>query len=378
MKYCEFCGAPIEAATSCSCEEAIAEKAKKQKRIKRILFAGSIIGVLAVALIIIIAIISTANKIDPADYTEVTFSGYNTNGTAKINFNVDELIYDVIGEEPEEEEEWVLWWNLYDEYSETITYKHSPAEKLSNGDEITVEFIIPDSLTGKIKNGIHKYTVENLPELTYVDVFDNLKVNFEGVSGDAEVKIEITNDEEYMEYFSFKIEPRYNLKNGDKVTITIDNAEAVADKHYIASKELKKEFIVENRPAYVTSIEQLPIEKINEIAKQFIESTSNNLEPDSTFTYGEVKYYKSFLLTEKEEGNFTDVNRLEIFVLYDEYKRGELFRTVYTSIKFENILVYPDGTIELDYNDGSASGFTTDIENYIEKLEDKYQIEKID
>ena len=378
MKYCEFCGKPIENSSSCSCEEAIAETAKKQKTIKKALVVASIIGILAIALIITIAVVTTANKIDPVDYAEIIFDGYNTNGTAKINFNVDELIYDVIGEEPEGTEKLAVWWAKYEEYSEDITYKYSPVEKLSNGDEVTVEFIIPDSLSGKIKNGIHKYTVENLPELTYVDVFDNLKVSFEGVSGEAEAKIEITNDEGYMEYFSFKIEPRYNLKNGDKITITIDNAEAVADKHYIASKELKKEFIVENRPAYVISIEQLPIEKINEIAKQFIESTSNNLEPDSTFTYGEVKYYKSFLLTEKEEGYFTDVNRLEIFVYYDEYKRGEFFRTVYMSIEFKNILVYPDGTIEIDYNDGSASGFTTDIEKYIEKLEDKYQIEKID
>ena len=378
MKYCEFCGKPIENSSSCFCEEAIAETAKKQKTLKKALVVGSIIGILAIALIITIAVVSTANKIDPVDYAEITFDGYNTNGTAKINFNVDELIYDVIGEEPEETEKMAVWWAKYEEYSEDITYKYYPVEKLSNGDEVTVEFIIPDSLSGKIKNGIHKYTVENLPELTYVDVFDNLKVNFEGVSGEAEAKIEVTNDEGYMEYFSFKIEPRYNLKNGDKITITIDNAEAVADKHYIASKELKKEFIVENRPAYVTSIEQLPIEIINEIAKQFIEEETSNHSDDWLFSYGEVKYYGSFLLTKKDGALFADTNRLEIFIYYDQYKDDEFWRTVYTSIEFTDILISAEGKVVLDYDDGSNSIFVTNMDNHWEKIEEDYEVKQVD
>ncbi len=378
MKYCEFCGKPIEDSSSCSCEETIAEKTKKQKTIKRVLIAGSIIGILALALIITIAVVSTANKIDPVDYAEITFNGYNTNGTAKLNFNADELIYAVIGEEPEEPEQMAVWWNMYDEYSDAITYKLSSSEGLTNGDEITVEFIIPDSLSGKVKNGIHKYTVENLPELTYVDVFDNLEISFEGVSGETDAQIEIINDEEYMDYFSLKIEPRYNLKNGDIVTITIDNAEEIANEYYTAPKQLKKEFTVENLPAYVTSAEQLPMEKINEFAKQFIEEEANKHEDDWLFSYGEVKYYGSFLLTKKDGALFADTNRLEIFIYYDEYKSGEFWRTVYTPIEFTDILVYPDGKVTLDYNDGYNSIFTTDMDNHWEKLEEDYEINKID
>ncbi len=293
----------------------------------------SFVGVIIVAIILVATIISASNKLNPFEYTEFIYSGYNSNGTAYINFDKDTLIYDLIGDEPEELENMIVWNELYDQYCEAIEYECTADTGLSNNQEITVTFTVSDVLSNKVKSGSYSYTVTGLPEVETVDAFSGIRVIFDGVSGEAYAQVDKATDDEYVCYFSYSIDNAYHLSNGETVTVSITNAESVVEQNYIIPENLTKEYSVENLPEYVSSVEQIPKDKLNDIIDQFVKEESSGHTDEFSLSYGEAKYYGSYLLVQNDNASYSaDMNRLEVFVCYDQYTQGTFWRTIYTPL----------------------------------------------
>lgn len=376
MKYCGYCGKELQDNEKCTC----ADTTRKKK--KTILFA--VIGVAATLPVLfiglIVAIIIGTAKINPSAYLEEpVFSGNDTMGYASVNFDEKGLIESIIGEEPIEifsEDAWE-WAELYEDYSKNIVCEY-PTSNLSNGDTFTVKIITTGVAAEKIKSIEKTYTVEGLAEIETIDVFEHVTVTFSGVSGFASATLTVNTDDEIINACRFKIEPQYNLKNGDIVTVTITNRESVCDKYSVVPRELVKEYTVSELREYATT-DTLPMDIVDELTNLYIAEKSKEIEEENSWIWcEEPKLYGCYFMEKKDGAFFCEENELHILVYYNQYVYEEYHSTIYLPLTFENIMVNTDGSVDIDYEDGHGTGFFyTSFEDYISDFEDDYDITKI-
>lgn len=318
------------------------------------------------------------SKTDAMEYVSVSFTGYEGNGEVDLNVDYNEMIESIIGEEPDDGsyETFSKWMNEYLIYDEGIEVSCSPTEGLSNGDIVTVSFSLSETAAKKVTGKSQQFTVSGLPEITTVDIFQDISLHYEGiVGGNTSVHLEKVADSQVLQDCNFQIEPQFNVKNGDAVTVTITNAEALAEKHLCAPAEMSKTFMVTGLDEYLTDSDLLPEDKIREIVEQFLPTCRE--EDDFVFTYSEPTYYKTFFCIGKEDVIGADYNRLHIYACYDQYMDGNYRWTVYTPLTFQNLILKADETVELEYSNGQNSVFQTSPESVEEYMEDQYIFDEI-
>lgn len=374
MKYCEYCGKQLENGERCTCPAAAEQATKAAPKKKMILLISAAVAAVILA-VAIIAGVSVASKADPFDYITVTFSGYNSNGMADVSFSDDELIEQLIGEEPDSFDDLQKWIAKYDALSQGIVLDYSSLENLSNGDEITVSVQTTGSASSKVSTGERKYIVSGLKEVETVDFFKDISVMFEGISGEAVADISLLADSEYLSDCDFEMEPRAALCSGETVTVTISNVDELAETYGYLPLETAKSFTVPALDEYVHSVEQLPTETICGIAEQYV--LDSQKEAEAWFTYSESVYYKTYFCTPLPDGVMTKNNLLLIFIKYDEFIDGEFRQTNYVPLQFQNILQAAAGEVNIEYDDGFTSIFTTEIDSYIEGLEEDYSVTEL-
>lgn len=318
-----------------------------------------------------------SNKINPLNYISVSFEGYNEHGIPEIEFDEYDLICEVIGEEPYGTT-YFDWEEKYLAFDEGISVTFNPETKLKNGDKFVVSITTTGKAAEKISSCEKEYTVAGLIELSKVDIFEDIELTFEGVSGDARAIIEKSDNSDVAADCSFSVDPMYNLSNGDIVTIQIKNIDELAEHHNILPMISSKEYTVSGLNSYVSSVDEIPQALIQSLAERFAQEEKADLQENAVFSYSDVKYYGTYLLMVKEDAWLSHHNELQIFISYDEYMNGEFWRTIYLPLVFENVLKTPDGIISLEYEDGNTSIFTTDIDGYIEEIKDKYEVMSIE
>ena len=170
-------------------------------------------------------------QVNPFDYIgDPVFTGHNGTGTASIERSTTSLMDRLLGEEPDydNEEEFRAYYLRYAKYEKLLSeiqINISPKENLQNGDEVTITVIVPDALADEVMNATRSYIVSGLPELREIDV--SLDIIYSGVSGEAFARILFNTKPDYIEVLdgNYNIEPsRFNLSNGDKITITLTEA----------------------------------------------------------------------------------------------------------------------------------------------------------
>lgn len=467
--FCGFCGKPREKGTDCMCPEAVAarekEKNKEQENSNRNTIM--IVGIVAVVVVlgIILSIIPSVNKIDPFEYTEISFVGGDSRGSISIDFDKDALVEELVGESPsggagdaKDMESFAKWVERYDAYFSAISYNCSQETNLSNGDVVTVTFVVEDVLKGKIQTGSKEFVVEGLTETEQIDAFAKAKIIYDGVSGYGTVQAE-TNDERYEfavepskglkngdmvtvsiinsddveeEYYldfletektyvveglqepvaidvfadlelifdgvsgsaeaslrgivedgyvyeyDYDISPSDDVKNGDTVTVTITNPELLVREYQVIPKETSKSFYVDNLPEYVSSVDQLDLEAVAEIATELIRFENESNISESSLSYGETSFYAAYLMLGKEDAHGCDDVRLEIMVCYDMFWWDEYLRTNYTILEIANITVLPGAVAELVYDIETDCDYTSNIEIHMEDAYELYDITELD
>ncbi len=173
-----------------------------------------VLGVLAVTLVT--ALTGCGKKtIDVSETVKAEFEGYDGYGVCTI-----ENEYDWIDNALE------LYGDKFDDLSydlmDSVTYKMSKQENLSNGDTVTVTPVIGSeaedyafNLTGEPVT----FTVEGLQEVEEFDPFDNITVSFEGISPNGTAVITEKKDNSV----SYKPDKQSGLSNGDTITVTANS-----------------------------------------------------------------------------------------------------------------------------------------------------------
>lgn len=422
MMYCKHCGKQIEEDEVCSCQQEA--KVKKAP-----ILLISIIGVLIIALVVCIILLSQGNepsdtppvddsqnngdnntnnndnndnenqddsditggsgdnenstvKINPFDYVESPcFSGYNGGGEISISVDRYALISAIIGEEPdandwEEYSEWLRNNITFDQAIDNIAITYSKNYDLQNEDSVVVYITIPDLLADKVENASKTYTVSGLPVVDFVEIFDEIEIKYENNSGEAYAYVERLSDSECLNSCNFEITPNNHLSNGDEITVSITNEDWLLDLFNVVPQTLSKTFTVDGLPEYITSANQLPesiVEYYSELS--LVETdTSDFFE----YTYSAPKIYGIYFMTRKA-GGYGYKNILSVIVSYDEYANGEYNATVYETYEYVNLTINSDGAVE--HSNTRWGKFDTNygqtLDSYLREFENNYNLAQI-
>ncbi len=312
-------------------------------------------------------------SIDPFDYISVTFSGYDTNGEAEVDFQkvalIEALIMDKIGKNSDAG----AWLLQYDFYDRNITLDYTPESGLSNGDKVRVSVAVSKDVRKEVKSREKEYTVSGLPKVQPVDIFKDIALEYNGIGDMARANVKLLSDSELLHACRFTVAPEYGVRNGDTVTVTLQNPEQLANKFLCLPVETVKDFTASGVYEYLTDPDFLTEDQIREIIQRHLEDTQP--KDDGWFSYSTPQYYKTLFLTAQPDSWFTDENRLEIYICYDEYLDGEFRQTNYIPIVFCDLILSPDGEVELTYEDGVSAVFYTDPESILARV--GYDVEEI-
>ena len=366
MKYCKYCGNALNDNEACTCDEACAAL-KRSKSLKRMLVIASLAVVAVVAVVLAFTLTGDnagpgADKLDPFEYIEVSFEGVDSKGAAIIDFDKDSLISELIEIDPEatEEEYIISWVTQHDLYVNSVEISYPEEKNLSNGDVITVTVTVSDVVRDKVKSGSKEYTVSGLEPITVSDIFADVEVVYEGVSGSAYASMNFIKPSDVLNACVFEFSSQHQLSNGDEITVSITNAAYLEEAYNVIPQYLSKTYKVSGLPSYVTSAEQLPMGVVQQIARRFYEEKQNELVYDGYFTYENITYNGTFLYISEEDSNFGYKNVLRVSVSYDMYMHGSYVRTNTSYLDFANVLIDSTGAVALDYDTGTELSLNGD------------------
>ena len=341
------------------------QQAPKQNPFKKVpVWAWIIIAVVIVAGIVgFIFLNKRMHTIDINDYVTVEFNGYDTVGTATVV--IDEDFWDEVYEKSsfkgkKKSSTFSSYYTegeyMQDEIGGYIKYELDKDSKLTNGDEVKVEYKIKTDKIAKkygvtIKADDKKFKVEDLEEVEAFNPFDDIEITFTGVSGDGEFEYEITNDRDLYDEFSFTCDDDWYLEEGDTTTIKFaeywdedDLVEYCADEYGMIPTETEMEVTVEGLGSYLedaTVLTEANVTDMTEAAQDEITSELDDLYYDYDYTLNSMEYLGSYVASETY-GNYA-------FLVYkvdiDIEMEGESGNIVYyTYVQFSDVVSNADGS----------------------------------
>lgn len=347
---------------------------------RRVIFAG--IAAIAVIFLALILVLTHKKKIDLHDYIAVEFDGYDSFGTASVDFDYDKFYKDLkdsISERKakkaaEEMKDTLAELDLSSlsegvaSFSEHLGYlavcdglnwELDKDAELSNGDTVTLSFDFDNDLAKKY--GIKfvgkdkEFTVKGLEEVTVIDPFKDIEVTFSGTAPNASASVTNNSDEDVVKSLYFNIEPNYNLSKGDKITVSID-----IDEEYILSEygckfsATSKEYTCDNVDAYLTDGADISDELLTSMKNQTLDTIDSYFASNSDYLKAsDKKYVGYYFLTNKQEDSWYERNIVYIVYSVKVKSIEKEFKdtTVYMPVKFTDVLQYAEGTqyVSLDY-----------------------------
>jgi len=251
-----------------------------------------------------------------------------------------------------------------------IKFVADKVSELKNGDVVKVEVRATGwyDLNGTLKEQGYKtdvsskeYTVSGLEELDTYDPYEDIELVYDGISGEASVKVEIGDSKE-VQYFSYRFDKDYGLSNGDEIelTATVTNeAEFMEEFKLIPGKEPKK-YTVSGLSHYLEKEDVLDDEGL----KTMQEAAEDALFSDSSswrnFDLDDLNYLGYITYIKKDSGygrrNFVDL-MYELDMKYKSDSKDHV--KAYTVVRFYEIVVTDEGA------------WKADISNYSDLLDDR-------
>lgn len=344
----------------------ISKSAKKPGAMKFI-----VIGVVcaAVALIAIVAVaVALGNRsrtFSVKGAVHVDATGYDTLGKLEISVDhatIQELIADTKTNARESTLQQIAW---------SVEIRPSEKDHLSNGQKITLKVKINDTLmeTSKLKlaEDSWEYQVEGLEEVKTVDPFEEVNVEFTGISPNMRAEINDRNNP-YKNAMHFSLDKYDHLKIGDTVTVkaeTYGDDETMIRQHGFRLSATEKTYTVEGGDRFVTvpdDLDETILSRMQRESLDLIEAYMANLWEGDKITWSEMKYEGCLVMTKKPDGWGDSDNRVWLIfssVIEDSGEgRSEVSgaQTNYFPICFKNVVVYQDGTVDYDRKSNEVEG----------------------
>ena len=395
---------PVEKAPAPASPPAPAHpKKKKTGLIAAIVAAVVVLAVLAVVLIPKLTAPKALPEFELKDYLTVTYDGLDGYGNAYLEMDQNALIRDICAvrkvdpkflDEPGAE----IPKKLKDAYTTVrlmepyVCYRDNyianpyygeDGEGLKNGDQFTVSVIYaaePPDKDLTVNDAV--ITVAGLQAIPKVDPFEGFSLEFDesAISGNNLVWTRYEGKQEGLDEWSFEVEPQYDVRNGDTVTVRLSSdADFYESLYGFTPSVTEKTFTVEGLPAYVQSFEEISETALDALKASTLEQMKKELEDVAdTAKYTDPVYIGYAFLRPTEEGDEED-NALVLFYRCD-FTYDDLWWApeAYFYTEKYSWLLDTDDAAEKAWNSYNAAGIAhvggayltgfTDPYEYVEQL----------
>ena len=296
-------------------------------------------------------------KIDVTEGVEVSFSGANGYGKAAISGTSEweDEAYAVIYEKYSGNYEKLLQYEIL-LYDADVSFELSQTEGLSNGDTVTVNVTIDDSnisdLPVKLTGKSFEVTVEGLPEVQTIDLFEDVEITYSGYSPYAEVYIDGSCDYTDVSYYCNED----YVSNGDTVTIYAEyDEDELLEAGYLAEAD-SMEIEVTDLNSYITELSQIPdetLEKMKAQAEDVMAAKVANSWDEEGASFEGMEYLGCYLLTPKSSSLDwgTDANRVILVYEVSVWDEDVDDFTYYTAFEYTDITLLADGTCSVNLDE---------------------------
>lgn len=331
------------------------EKEYKNLGKKAVIILLAIILAIIIAIIIIICAVNAKPRINVTDYISVEVTGADGYGTASIEGTDDwmneaaDIIYDKYSKKFEKYLEAVD-----SMYAINVTYDIYPSENLSNGDTVVVEVSIDTSEAGKLpfklKASDVKIKVEGLSELSSIDLFEDLSVEYSGCAPYATAVI--NGSCEYADV-DYSYDGSY-LDNGDTFTVTAEyDEDELLAAGYVAESDTV-EITVSGLESYASELSDISKDTLKEVQSQteslFAGYVAEHWESfDEEDSLQGMEYLGSYFFTPEDYS--TDAiesyygNVLVLVYEINAWNDKDGYVTYYTTFAYKNITLDEEGNI---------------------------------
>lgn len=289
--------------------------------------------------------LNSAESLNPFADISVDFSGTDGYGTAEINTSKCKQI-------------------VLDNFTFSITTSSNNGE-LSNDDTVTVvanctsASYNPGDSTIEYdgrkyvvsKSSSSEFTVSGLGSVQELDPFENVTVNFSGISPNISVSGMNTDNaiDLIKKAFDYTISQTSNLKLGDVITVNAEyksgfDDEDLLEKGFTLLKS-KRTYIVENVDAYATKVKNIDLTNIkSEMHKQL-----------SSFSGYEINLVNAYFNTAKTTSNEPYNQYFEVYEI--KLDTG----TIYRIVEADNIYTTAGGELRFTVNENARNSGIKEI-----------------
>ena len=399
VKFCTFCGSDLTDpssytmvsetepdADSVPVEEPEPEKKKnhsKNPKNKKWFIIG---GIAAAAVVIAVVLYFVLPKtIDLSKYTTIEISGYDGHAIATVKIDEDRLSNDIYNAAVQKKTT-----SSYSEFTPTYTLKHE--NNLSNGDTVTLKWNVDskdlDYLKIHLKTNDITKEASGLKKIKTFDAFKGVQVQTSGVSPAGKAEVNSGNQKD----LTYKLDKKSNLKNGDKITVTITSA-LKNDKDYTAYGKKYGQipdkttitFEVTGLEEYVTSADELTSDAINSMTQK-AQQVILDEDGDGYDGYDDYDYpyycnvnnitYQGLYFMKRKKGNKDDGYNSVVIVMKEDFKaieeddEGDVIESSnfsgYRAVEFYDVTKGADGKINIDFSNyySDDSDFEYELDDY--------------
>lgn len=298
--------------------------------------------------------------IDLNDYLTYKFTGVNGYGEISYTIQSDAIVDDhpKAFELSGNNEELLSDIGAYLD-AENLNGSWDKSKDLSNGDDVVFTWdestisALEEEYKVKFKDDEIQATVDGLEKVEQYDAFQGLEVSFEGYAPGGRVDIDASDCE--IDSLKYTAKPSENLKNGDKVTVTVAVPDDCAKTYGKVPKETSKEYTVSGLDGFVTTAADIPEDTMNAMKKQaedtlkaWFASTSREEEKMDGMTY-----VGNYFLTPKDSSDvgvgWSSKSGNGIFLIYKtDYTADGKSVSGYWYCCFTDIKILADGTYSVD------------------------------
>jgi rRNA maturation endonuclease Nob1 len=378
--------------------KAFTTKYKKNSEFKKTV---AILGGAVAAILILIIILRVAIKptINLNKYTEVTFDGYDSVGTASVTFDRDKFEEDYDSKLTKKLKKNAKKMDDSDRLGYMVAASLESASDtfldscvntsldkstgLSNGDKVKMTWNCEDEdaekyFGYKLKYKDEEVKVDGLEKVKTFDPFAGLEVVFTGTAPNGLAQINTPASIPEAECLQYSLDKNQGLKNGDKVTVKIsaysgDVSTACIEQYGDIPSATTKEFTVDGLGSYITKAAEIPDATLKEMQGQAVDAYKSyavNSYNDSE-SLDSISYLGTYLLTAKAAQNMYDgLNKLYLVykITTKINQEGGWFTEAYQGsadsywyVEYSDLILASDKNIDYDvtnYNTPSSNQIT--------------------
>ncbi len=328
------------------------------------------------------------------NYVAVTYSGYNTEGTAQISL--------------QESQE-------YESFLKTVDVRLLTQNgNLKNGDVLDIQFIYDEETAKASKFRIESddclVKVEGLPEgrqLSTEDLFRDIHICYEGIAPKLSLSVSNNSTDPFLQTITYRIldqKTYYDIQDTFLVEAVFSEKDAIINEYIIPSSEDSycREFHIEETDRYIrdtSQISQEQIDVLNEKATSLFGDASEyglrifseaNLMPiwvngKTTFVWSNPRLISAYLNKLKPEYFETEQshnNDIKLVYMATLSQADGVACNAEVVVQFTDLTIKADGTYDLALDSGriiAASFKNSHIRDLVnDTYAQEYEAEKLD